>query len=336
MKLEEFDYYLPRELIAQKPISPRDASRLLILDRKNKKIFHRYFYEIGDFLSETDVLVLNNTRVIPARLFGKKITGGKVEILLLREKSENIWEALLKGKIKIGEKVFITDKFYFEILAKKINTWEIRPNLKKRIFLKKLKQFGRAPTPPYIKRLSNLKEYQTIYARYPGSVAAPTAGFHFTKKLIKTLKRKGVKFEFITLHVNLGTFQPVRVENVEEHRMDPEWAEIKSRTAYRLNRFKKEGLRIIAVGTTSCRTLEAFADKNHLLQPGQKEIDLFIYPGYQFKFTDALITNFHLPRSTPLLLVSALAGRDLIFKAYQEAIKRKYRFYSFGDAMLIL
>ncbi|MCX8015729.1 MAG: tRNA preQ1(34) S-adenosylmethionine ribosyltransferase-isomerase QueA [Patescibacteria group bacterium] len=345
MKLEEFNYYLPKEYIAQKPISPRDHSRLMVVNRKEKKISHHYFYEIEKFLQKGDVLVLNNSKVIPARLIGKKPeTGGRVEILLLRPETKKLthyqwikkWVVIGKPGLSEGQKI-IFEKGLTAVVKKSVNYERViefnchGEKLKKIIY-----QIGQAPTPPYIKRMSNLKEYQTVYAKNLGSVAAPTAGFHFTPRLIKKLKAKGVVFKYITLHVGLGTFQPVKVDEIEKHKMHSEWAEIDKKTAAFLNQAKKSYKRIIAVGTTTTRALEGFADKKGYLRFGQKFVDIFIYPGYQFKFIDALITNFHLPKSTLLMLVSAFAGKDLIFKAYQEAVKKKYRFFSFGDAMFII
>jgi S-adenosylmethionine:tRNA ribosyltransferase-isomerase len=344
-QLSQFDYCLPKELIAQKPIRPRDHSRLMVLDRRTGKISHHFFYQIGQFLRAGDVLVLNNSKVVPAKLLAKKETGGKAEILLLKKIKSNIYEAIVKSKIKDrGARLQITSlsRRKINLIAKPIKNlgegrWLLSFNLSGQSLEEAIDRYGLAPTPPYIKRISNLEEYQTIYAKYKGSVAAPTAGFHFTKRLIKQLMAKGVRFEFLTLHVGLGTFQPVRVEKIEEHRMHPELAILKKDVAERINRAKKDGRRIIAVGTTSVRALESFFNqKLKKLIAGEKMVDLFIYPGYQFRVVDGLITNFHLPKSTLLMLVSAFAGRDFIFKAYQWAIQKKYRFYSFGDAMLII
>lgn len=338
MKLSDFDYNLPQELIAQKPVRPRDSSRLLILDKKTGKIKHRRFFRLPEYLSENDVLVFNDSRVIPARFYGHKETGGQIEILLTRDLGSGVWQAMLK---KVGEKevkkeiIFdaelraTTQKFLGDGL------WEIKFNLRGRRLKEKIKQSGEAPVPPYIKQKSNLKVYQTIYAKRDGSAAAPTAGFHFTEKLFAKLKNKGVTTEFVTLHVGLGTFLPVKTENIKNHKMHSEWASINKKTAEKLTRYKKEGRRIVAVGTTALRTLEAFAEKDGRLKAGIKEVDIFIYPGYDFKFVDALITNFHLPKSTLLMLVSALANRKDILTTYDEAVEKKYRFFSFGDAMFI-
>jgi len=341
MKLEEFDFQLPKELIAQSPFKPRDQCRLLILERKTKKIFHTKFFKIDKFLKKGDVLVFNDTKVIPARLFGKKESSGKVEILLLKKKNKN-WEVLAKNlkRSYLGKKIYFEKNLVGEV--KKFlggGRWEIEFNFKGKKFLEILKKIGKTPTPPYIKKEARLSDYQTIYAKKEGSVAAPTAGFHFSWRLLKKLKRKGIKIKFVTLHINLGTFLPIKTEEIEEHQMFPELVEIKKETASFLNKAKENHQRIIAVGTTVVRTLESFAFKTkngYRLRSGRKETKLFIYPGYKFKFVDALITNFHLPKSTLLLLVCAFASKKLIFKAYQEAIKREYKFFSFGDAMLIL
>jgi len=337
LSLEKFNYYLPIDLIAQKPIRPRDHSRLMILNRKKKSITHDYFYNINKYIESNSILVANNSKVIPARLSGEKPTKGKVEILLLKEFKNNCWEIILKGKGRINLKISFNKKL-FGILEKQLSeqTWIIKFNALQNNLSEELKRAGKTPTPPYIKRKSNLHEYQTIYAQQPGSVAAPTAGFHFTKEIIQELKDQKIDMHFITLHVGLGTFLPVRTKNIEDHQMHSEWGEIKIPIALKLNKAKKEQKKIIAVGTTSCRVLEAFSSPNHILKTGAKSIQTFIYPGYEFKFIDALITNFHLPKSTLLMLVSAFAGREFILQAYAEAIKKKYRFYSFGDAMLIL
>jgi len=368
MKTSEFNYYLPKELIAQKPMSPRDHSRLLVLDRNSGKIEHRYFYEIVKFLWKGDILVLNDSRVIPARLLGKKVsTGGKAEVLLLRPKTDDLkkyvwsdtWLVIGKPELNQGQEIKFAGDLKGEIL--KVLNYQriIKFNQKGERLRKTIYKIGQAPVPPYIQsKIANSrlrKYYQTVYAEKIGSVAAPTAGFHFTRRLMKKLKKQGVQFEFITLHVGLGTFQPVKTENIENHRLELEWAEIDRKTAQDLNQAKRQNRRIIAVGTTTTRTLEGFTDKKGILRTGRKFVDLFIYPGYKFKYVDALLTNFHLPKSTLLMLVSAfvpptqkfrraskasadksaLAGKNLIFKAYQEAIQKKYRFFSFGDAMFI-
>jgi len=337
LSLEKFNYYLPISLIAQKPIRPRDHSRLMVLNREKKSITHDYFYNINKYIELGSILVANNSKVIPARLNGKKSTKGKVEILLLKQLKNNCWEIILKGKGKLNLKINFNKKLS-GVLEKQLSeqTWVIKFGSLQGNLLKELKKAGETPTPPYIKRKSNLHEYQTIYAQQPGSSAAPTAGFHFTKKIIQELKIAGINMHFITLHVGLGTFQPVRTKNIEKHQMHSEWGEIEKSVVQQLNKAKKEKRKIIAVGTTSCRVLEAFSSANHILKTEAKSIQTFIYPGYNFKFIDGLITNFHLPKSTLLMLVSAFAGREFIFQAYAEAIKKKYRFYSFGDAMLII
>ncbi|HNW96644.1 MAG TPA: tRNA preQ1(34) S-adenosylmethionine ribosyltransferase-isomerase QueA [Candidatus Paceibacterota bacterium] len=359
MKLQDFDYNLPKELIAQKPICPRDYSRLLVLDKLQRQISHHCFCDIGSFLRKNDVLVLNNTKVIPARLIGKKIgTGGKVEVFLIRPKIKDLkkyswpyeWVAIGGPKLYLGQKIDFGKSLKGEIIEILGQERIIKFNKKGELLKKIIFQIGQTPIPPYIKspdKGSKLqKEYQTVFAKYLGSVAAPTAGFHFTPRLLKQLQKQGVKIEYVTLHVGLGTFQPVKEGDIEKHKMHSEWAMIDNAVAKRLNQYKKKGQRIISVGTTACRTLESFCDKKGELKSGAKFTDIFIYPGYNFRFVDGLITNFHLPKSTLLMLVSAFAnqlssakaseGIKLIKKAYQEAIKNKYRFYSFGDAMLIV
>ncbi|MEK7652961.1 MAG: tRNA preQ1(34) S-adenosylmethionine ribosyltransferase-isomerase QueA [Patescibacteria group bacterium] len=418
IRASEFDYYLPEKLIAQKPTKPRDKARLLILERNtitsppfskgeikrgsnktNFRITHQHFYDLEKILNAGDVLVLNNSKVIPARLVGKKKTGGKIEIFLLchpdrargewrdpfgvkqrRDSStrpdvclaaksglgrnDNVWQCLIGGKAKVGDKIYLgKNKFplltkegvrgrFIATIIKKLDeqSWLVAFNVSD----KELFSIGETPTPPYIKKSAKLSDYQTIYAKFAGSVAAPTAGLHFTKSLLNKLKKKGVQVECVTLHVGLGTFSPVKSEYIQDHKMHAELATIDKYTANKLNRAKQEGRRIVAVGTTSVRTLEAFsvethchasprnnADKNlemHInasLQPGSRWINIFIYPGYEFKFVDAIITNFHLPKSTLLMLISAFAGQKNIKRAYAEAIKKKYKFYSFGDAMMI-
>lgn len=337
VSVENFNYYLPKKLIGQKPIRPRDHSRLMVLKRREQKIVHDYFYNLDKYLRPGDMLVANNSKVIPARLLGKKETGGKIEILLIKPLGSAKWEALVKGKSKSGLNIIFNKNFKGQLIQSvNSNSWQIKFNLIGEKLNQAINKFGVAPTPPYIKPLSNLKEYQTIYAKHPGSIAAPTAGFHFTPRLIKKLKKQDLDLEFITLHVGLGTFQPVKVREIQKHKMHSEIAEIKPRVAYKLNKIKTNKQRIIAIGTTSARTLEAFCLNKNKLEFGTKSIELFIYPPYQFKFIDGMITNFHLPKSTLLMLVCAFANRDFIFQAYHEAIKNKYRFYSFGDAMLII
>jgi len=340
MKTKDFDYLLPQSLIAQKPVRPRDFSKLLVLERKKRKIFYDRFFNLGKYLKTGDLLILNNSRVIPARLIGEKPTGGKVEVLLLQKMGKSDWLVLIKGRrikknleIKFKKKkLSLTTK-----LIKKLSegTWQIRFNLSGKKLKKVIYKIGQAPTPPYIKRISNLKEYQTIYAQKDGSVAAPTAGFHFTKKLICSLKKKGIKFEFITLHIGLGTFRPIKTKEIEKHKMANEFVIISKKTAEKINKVKANQGRIIAVGTSTVRAIET-ATKKRKVFPFQGFTNLFIKPGYKFKLIDGLITNFHLPRSTNLVLVSAFANKKIILKCYQEAIRKKYRFYSFGDAMLII
>jgi S-adenosylmethionine:tRNA ribosyltransferase-isomerase len=349
MKLKDFDYNLPKELIAQKPVYPRDYSRLLVLDRKSKQFTHQHFYEIGSFLKEGDVLVLNNTKVIPARLVGKKSeTGGRVEVFLIQPNVKNLnnykwgneWIVIGSPKLNQGQKIIFNRGLEGEIIKVLGQERIIRFNKSGEVLKKIIFQIGQTPIPPYIKSPDKenklQKEYQTVFAKYLGSVAAPTAGFHFTPKLLKQLQKQGIKIEYVTLHVGLGTFQSVKEENIKKHQMHSEWAMIDKVTTKRLNQYKKNKQRIISVGTTACRTLESFCSKNGKLKSGAKFTDIFIYPSYKFHFIDGLITNFHLPKSTLLMLVSAFASQKLIKRAYQEAIKKKYRFYSFGDAMLII
>ena len=356
MKLKQFDYNLPKNLIAQEPISPRDHSRLLLLSKNNGKIQHKHFYNIIDYLKSGDVLVLNNTKVMAARLIGKKTnTGGKVEVFLLnkhltpalsllrRGSKGEVWQCLVGGhKRKENLEVEFTKGLRAEILQNNLDgTWQVKFNKSGADFMKLVNKIGRVPLPPYIKReqklTSDQKNYQTIYAddKKIGSVAAPTAGFHFTKKLISELKKKGVQFEYVTLQVGLGTFAPVKVDDITKHKMHAEYIEIDKKTIANIIKAKSENRRIIAVGTTSVRTLES-AFKKVSVKNQVFWTNIFIYPGYKFKIVDAMITNFHLPKSTLLMLVSAFVGREKILKAYEEAIKKKYRFFSYGDAMLIV
>ncbi|MDP2587072.1 MAG: tRNA preQ1(34) S-adenosylmethionine ribosyltransferase-isomerase QueA [Candidatus Komeilibacteria bacterium] len=341
MKLSDFDYHLPQQLIAQKPVSPRDHSRLMVLDKKKKTIIHRHFYDLPDYLNKGDVLVLNNTKVFPARLMGhRKDTGGQVEVFLLRESGRGVWEVLIGNRRKkVGQVIQFGKGLECQIIKQiDASIWQVRFNQSGSRFDKLVEALGQIPLPPYIKsseKKSKLQgQYQTVYAKTKGSVAAPTAGFHFTKPLLIKLKKKGVQIEYVTLHVGLGTFAPVKVNDIKKHQMHSEWASIDKKTAERLNQAKRQGHRIIAVGTTSSRTLESFAGKGKI-KSGNQWTNIFIYPGYQFKFVDSMITNFHLPKSTLMMLISALAGRSFILKAYQEAVKKSYRFYSFGDAMFI-
>ncbi|MDD5760585.1 MAG: tRNA preQ1(34) S-adenosylmethionine ribosyltransferase-isomerase QueA [Candidatus Pacebacteria bacterium] len=347
MNISLFDYHLPKELIAQEPIEPRDHSRLLILNRKTRVIEHKHFYNIIDYLSDNDVLVFNDSKVVPGRLYGKKAnTQHKAEILLIRPENKQVfdfvswpqrWVIIGKPGLKEGQKIKFTSNLSGTI-EKKLNYERIICfNQQGEELKREILSLGQVPLPPYITKLNrrSFKEYQTVYAKKLGSVAAPTAGFHFTQNLLNKIKEKKIQLEFITLYVGLGTFLPVKVQNIEDHQMYSEFFELNQKTASRLNQAKKEGKRIIAVGTTVVRVLETCAH-NSKIEPKQEWTNLFIYPGYKFKFVDALITNFHLPKSTLLMLVSAFATRDLILKAYEEAIARKYRFFSFGDAMFII
>ena len=357
MQLSEFDYNLPRELIAQKPTTPRDSSLLFVIERETGGFEHRRFCDLDDFLQPGDVVVLNNSRVIPARLIGRKQTGGKIEVFLLREVEGGIWEALLDRKVVIGDQIFIADDFKAEVVKLPVEgqKWLVEFGCQGRKFEQMLERHGQTPLPPYISPADSStgsmgspqassgqekirEQYQTIYADpdKKGSVAAPTAGLHFTEGLMARLAKKGVQFEYITLHVGLGTFEPVRSENIKEHRMHAEYVEVEQETIARLRKAKQEDRRIIAVGTTSVRTLEFLAGRKDQSAGLHDWVNLFIYPGYKFKLVDGMITNFHLPKSTLLMLVSAFASQELIKKAYQEAIAQKYRFYSFGDGMLIV
>jgi S-adenosylmethionine:tRNA ribosyltransferase-isomerase len=339
MNISLFDYKLPQNLIAQKQIKPRDHSRLLLLDRSSKKLVHQHFYNLPDYLTKNDVLVVNETKVFPARLFGHKSTGGQVEIFLTEKVNSRTYQALLGGRrLKIGETIWLAQKLKAKIIKDLDGkTKVVEFNQSGARLAKTIVAIGQTPIPPYIKVKDSAKlrqDYQTIYASKIGSAAAPTAGLHFTKPLLAKLKKKGIKIFKVTLHVSLGTFAPVEVKDITKHKIHQEWAEIDKSTAQELNKLKKAGQNIVAVGTTTARTLEAFT-KNKKLMAGQRWVDIYIYPGYKFKFVDDLITNFHLPKSSLLFMVSALAGRNFIMKAYQKAIKLKYRFFSFGDAMFI-
>lgn len=340
MKLEEFDYYLPEELIAQVPIQKRDESRLMVLDRKEKSITNKVFKDIIDYLEPGDCLVRNNTKVIPARLYGKKDTGANVEFVLLKQIEGDIWESIVRpgNKLKPGTNVtFGEGLLKAEILdIMEGGTRKVKFSYEG-IFNEILDQIGLMPLPPYIhESLKEKNRYQTVYAKYEGSAAAPTAGLHFTPELLKKIEEKGINIANVTLHVGIGTFRPVKEENIEEHKMHTEHFYIKQEDAEKINTTKKNGKRVIAVGTTSCRVLETIADpKTGLVKETEADTGIYIYPGYQFKCIDGLITNFHLPKSTLLMLVSALADREFVLKAYDQAVKEKYRFFSFGDAMLI-
>ncbi|WP_041138118.1 tRNA preQ1(34) S-adenosylmethionine ribosyltransferase-isomerase QueA [Beduini massiliensis] len=341
MKLSDFDFDLPEHLIAQTPLEKRDTSKLLILDRKTGKIEHKHFYDIIDYLNEGDILVRNNTKVIPARLFGtKEETNGHVEVLLLKELHENTWECLVGNAriVKVGTIITFGDgSLKAECMEVREEGIRIFKMIYEGIFYEILDRLGTMPLPPYIKeRLENPDRYNTVYALVEGSAAAPTAGLHFTDEINKKLLEKGVQIVDVTLHVGLGTFRPVKVDNVLEHHMHSEFYMISKESADILNKAKANGQRIISVGTTSTRVLESNYTKYHTFKETNESTDIFIYPGYEFKAIDALITNFHLPKSTLLMLISALASKDLIMKAYQEAIEREYRFFSFGDSMFIL
>jgi S-adenosylmethionine:tRNA ribosyltransferase-isomerase len=341
MKTSDFDYHLPETSIAQTPAEPRDSSRLLVLNREDGNIEHKTFHNVLDYLKPNDLLVLNQTRVIPARIFAKKETGGKVELLLLRRRDTLTWESLVGGKgLRVGNKVRIENGPQAEII-------EILEGAERLIkFTEPIEpyfsQVGNVPLPPYIhEKISDPERYQTVFAKEPGSAAAPTAGLHFTPELLDKLKEKGVKIAYVTLHVGLDTFAPVTEDSPEEHKIHTEWCELSGETADLINLTRKNGGRVVAVGTTSVRTLEGAAhsltaERSELIAAFTGSTNIFILPGYQFKIVDVMITNFHLPKSTLIMLVSAFAGRERILSAYETAIKESYRFYSFGDAMLIL
>ena len=339
MDINLFDYHLPLELIAQHPEDKRDHSRLLVINKKTEEMSDRHFYDILDYLRPGDVLVRNNTRVIPARLFGvKSPTGAKVEVLLLKEMSKDKWECLIGNAkaIRVGTKIDFSDDLHAVCLEKHQEGLHVIQFSYQGIFIEILERIGHAPLPPYIKDDANqYHKYQTVYAKIDGSAAAPTAGFHFTNELNEQIKAKGVEIVDITLHVGLGTFRPVAVSDTNDHIMHFEYYKIDAEAAETLNKAKLDGRRIIAVGTTSTRTLEANMGKNGKFVAESDKTNLFITPGYTFKAVDALITNFHLPKSTLIMLVSALANRELIMKAYDHAVKEQYRFFSFGDAMFI-
>ena len=342
MKLTDYDYDLPETLIAQQPCQQRDGSRLMVLDRQTRKIHHTQFSQIGDFLPTGSLLVLNNTKVIPARLIGRKLpTGGKIELLLTRQKGTHTWEALIKPgrRVTHGTRIVFGEGLLTgKVLAKSaLGLYTVRFKYDGD-FEDILAQVGKVPLPPYIKRepsRTDKEEYQCVYAKEAGAIAAPTAGLHFTLGLLDKLKRGGIDRASLTLHVGLGTFQPVKVEDIEMHKMHSEYFELSQTSASQINVVKGEGRKIVAVGTTSVRALETVAS-DCSVDSYQGYTDIFIYPGFRFKVVDALVTNFHLPKSTLLMLISAFAGHEFIFEAYQEAIAQKYRFYSYGDAMLIL
>jgi S-adenosylmethionine:tRNA ribosyltransferase-isomerase len=344
VKTVEFDYTLPPDLIAQTPVEPRDASRLMVVDRHSGKIAHHHFFDLPQFLQKDDLLVYNESRVIPARLFARKPTGGKVEILLLRQKQENTWETLVRGKhIQPGMCLELTEGPQGQPINASVTVIEahergIRTMAFDHPVLPLASDVGTTPLPPYIHTpLENVDRYQTIYARIPGSAAAPTAGLHFTSGLLHKLQEMGVKSAFVNLHIGLDTFRPVHEETIQEHHMHTEYCQLTPDAAQQVNQAKSADNRVIAVGTTSVRVLEsAVIEGTRCVQSLEGNTNLFIYPGYQFQAVDAMITNFHLPRSTLLMLVAAFAGKDLIDRAYTEAIQERYRFYSFGDAMMII
>ncbi|MBQ3114958.1 MAG: tRNA preQ1(34) S-adenosylmethionine ribosyltransferase-isomerase QueA [Clostridia bacterium] len=340
MKLSEFDYQLPQELIAQKPLQQRDSSRMLVMDKKTGELSHRHFYDILEYLNEGDCLILNDSRVIPARLFGvREDTGSPIEFLLLSRKETDVWEVILKPgkKAKVGKRfVFGEGKLKAEVIdivndGNRLVRFEYEG-----LYENIIDEIGEMPLPPYIKeKLKDKERYQTVYSKVDGSSAAPTAGLHFTQDLLEKAKQKGVNVGFVTLHVGLGTFRPVKADVVENHKMHSEFYELTQKTADLINATKKNGNKVVAVGTTTCRTLETVAQQGEL-KASTGWTDIFIYPPFDFKVIDRLITNFHLPQSTLLMLISAFAGKENVFKAYNEAIKEKYRFFSFGDAMFIM
>lgn len=340
MKKSDFYFDLPPELIAQTPIERRDHSRLMQIDKSTGETGHLRFYDLPKLIRPGDCLVLNDSRVLPARLFGKRASGGAVEVVLLTDRGDRVWECLTRPgrKTEPGTRLIFGDGELTAVVREvaeggnRLIEFEYGG-----IFLEILERLGKMPLPPYIKEeLEDSERYQTVYSREPGSAAAPTAGLHFTNELLNDLKADGVKIAYITLHVGLGTFRPVKAENIEQHEMHAEYCVISAETADEINSVKRSGGRIIACGTTSCRTLESRADENGLIREYSGWTNIFIHPGYRFKCIDGLITNFHLPESTLIMLVSALAGRENILRAYEEAIKKRYRFFSFGDAMIII
>ena len=340
MKVSDFNYELPEELIAQTPYDKRDEARLMVIDKNTQTIEHKIFKDVIDYLEPGDCLVINNTKVLPARLYGKKDTGANVEFLLLKRIDKDDWEVMVRpgNKLKPGSKASFGDGLLNAEILEVLEGGNRRVRFQyDGIFNEILDKIGLMPLPPSIKeKLKENDKYQTVYAKYDGSAAAPTAGLHFTKELLQKIKEKGVEIANVTLHVGIGTFRPVKVENIEEHNMHSEHYYIKKENAEKINNAKKNGKRVIAVGTTSCRVLESVADENGFVKEIEGDTSIFIYPGYKFKCIDRLITNFHLPESTLIMLVSSLAGRDFVMKAYEEAVNKKYKFFSFGDAMLIL
>ncbi len=340
LMVADFDYELPEELIAQTPLSDRPSSRLLVLDKETGEVSHRSFRDILEFLNEGDCLVLNDTRVIPARLYGEREdTGSAVEFLLLEQKSEDLWEVILKPgkKCKPGHIIsFGNGKLKAEILEIKDGGNRLVKFIYEGIFNEVLSELGEMPLPPYIhEKLKDRDRYQTVYAKHDGSAAAPTAGLHFNDEMLEAVREKGIKTAFVTLHVGLGTFRPVKAEKISEHLMHSEFYHITEETAEIINNTKKNGGKVICVGTTSTRVVESVADENGQLKEASGHTDIFIYPGYKFKCLDGLITNFHLPKSTLIMLVSALAGKENVLNAYKDAVNERYRFFSFGDAMFI-
>ena len=340
MKTHDFWYHLPEELIAQTPLQQRDASRLLVMDRQTGAVSHRHFFDILDYLNPGDCLVMNDSRVLPARLLGNRPTGGAVELLLLKDLGDKKWECLAKPgrKLQEGQQVvFGEGKLTATILEVKPDGNRVVEFHYDGIFLEVLEQLGKMPLPPYIKaELQDQERYQTVYSREVGSAAAPTAGLHFTEELLEKIRKKGIKTAFVTLHVGLGTFRPVKAEEITQHHMHAELCMISAETAQILNETKQSGGRVICVGTTSCRTLESLAEPDGSFAEKSAWTEIFIYPGYTFRAMDGLITNFHLPESTLVMLVSAFAGREHVLEAYRQAVEEKYRFFSFGDAMCIL
>ena len=341
MKTSDFYYDLPKELIAQDPLEDRSSSRLLVLHRKSGRVEHRVFTDIVEYLKPGDCRVRNNTKVIPARLYGTRVdTGATIELLLLKRMENDVWETLVKPgkKARQGAVISFGDGILTgEIIDVKEDGNRLIQFRYEGIFEEILDQLGQMPLPPYITHtLKDKNRYQTVYAKYEGSAAAPTAGLHFTEELFQKLEEKGVLVANVTLHVGLGTFRPVKVDDVSKHHMHTEFYQVTKEEADKINKAKQAGGRIVCVGTTSCRTIESAADENGVLKPGQGDTDIFIYPGYSFKMMDVLITNFHLPESTLLMLVSALAGKEQVMRVYEEAVQERYRFFSFGDAMIIL
>ena len=340
MKTSDFDYFLPENLIAQTPVYPRDTSRMLVFDREKDEMYHKHFYDIIDYLKEGDVLVRNNTKVLPARTFAYTPNGGKVEVLLLKRFNLTEWEVLVKPgkKAKPGAKLVISNELSLEVLS----TIEESGSRKVKfiydgVFEDIISRVGEMPLPPYItEKLKDQGRYQTVYAKVDGSAAAPTAGLHFTDELIEKIKAKGVEIVDVLLHVGLGTFRPVKTDDILSHHMHSEYFEVSEYAAERINKAKSEGRRVIAVGTTSVRTLESAADENGFVKAVKADTEIFIYPPYKFKCVDALITNFHLPKSTLLMLVSSLSTRERMLEIYNVAVEEKYRFFSFGDCMLVL